>query len=1378
MSNSKANLKAAREAIGAKKFDDAVKACNRILLWESGNYNAWVFLGVAYTGLENDEEAVKSYRRAIELNPDQMLAWQGLVSFYEKRGQKEEMAKIIHEILPKVIESGDGNRLGDYLNKLVDVYENTDQDKYIVTLKLFLPDSPYYDIIKDTKAMRQPIDIWTTITNLTEADQAKMVESRVHSRRMGVHAGPAEEVRAQVEAEVYSKSQLGEMYENLLKLAEAPDTNRSLQLKLLNFWFKRLPGVPEKYKLYNSIIDLANTLVQADVNDPLPYEILIEFTDAKEISQYDKNLLNIIDSRFPETGLAKLIQGLCQYGADEIDQAFDLFGEGMDLVPGSLFGYQCLSWIYYQCKEYETGLEYATKGRDLVRKKSRETGKMLEKVFISMELCMAHCYRHLDTKYYPDAMALYKKVIAVEENEISALEGIGLILREEGHFDEALSYFEKVYGLDRMRHIPLAEIGWIYCEKHDYDKAIEYITQAIELAEEEVAEYYYRLGRVYWAIGGEKTQEALKYFMRAVKLNSEFASGFTYIGHYYREVKDDHVRAKKCYQKAFMLNPLDTDAAFHLSDYYVNDGEANEAEAVFKQITELVPKTGWAWRRLGYATMNTNKYSEAITCFQKALRRDTSDLRCWEGLAEAYAHEGRFVAALKAFGRATDLDPSSVHANYEKSLVKQKIGLLDEAVQGFMTTLELAEEQNKPNYLPAIKGLADTYLEQAKEEIQQGFFGRAADSCGKVIKTSLLGLQQDSSVVGFWKLIGDACTIYRIVPTNLHLCAYNELQQAMILLLDGGSPHQQLGFPENDTSSDLMNDFINLDVTVEDFYLPPKIALGVVLTCAGFAYKKGLVLCKNHRLITPGLWHDLAILYHWMAEENRSDETKGDGLAETAMRCVRTALKQEPVQYMYWNTLGVIAMRESPKISQHALIKAMELNSRSAVPWTNYGFLCLSRQDYELANQAFDMAHALDPEWISAWVGQAYVASLWGTSDAGGIFQHAFESSNGTATESSYGYAETAFTQLSSLPSVDENGVNIIISPAFALQKLTEQKLDDALALNLLGLLLERMGQYERASEALAGAILALESQAEHGRITEEDMKQKVAKVHCNLGRTLCANEDFEGAIASYHSALEHCTGSSRVYCQLGAGVAYYFMDQLEESLSMFETALNETESDADLRMDVTVLLSKVLWALGGDEQRAVAKDQMFSSIADNPNYLPAIFSLCVMGILEDDDTLTDAALQELGNMPVDVAFETDRDQRISWLFSRYYRLKNNPEQAIRSLAKSVHRLPWMAGLWNHLASDVLQCRDTLQSCARTQGSITFSALTMTTNSKTTTADAKAEAYEHAAQASLADGDDESAKQQANRAVMIAPWRIHAWKAMAAVHQTPKNALV
>lgn len=101
----------------------------------------------------------------------------------------------------------------------------------------------------------------------------------------------------------------------------------------------------------------------------------------------------------------------------------------------------------------------------------------------------------------------------------------------------------------------------------------------------------------------EDTSYAFKYFMRAVKLDHEFASGFAYLGHFYREVQNDAVRAKKLYQKTFLLDPLQVDAAFHLSNYYVEDDEHEEAEAVFRQVTQLVPRLGWAWRRLGYANI-------------------------------------------------------------------------------------------------------------------------------------------------------------------------------------------------------------------------------------------------------------------------------------------------------------------------------------------------------------------------------------------------------------------------------------------------------------------------------------------------------------------------------------------------------------------------------------------------------------------------------------------------------------------------------------------------------------------------------------------------------------------------------------------------------
>lgn len=115
---------------------------------------------------------------------------------------------------------------------------------------------------------------------------------------------------------------------------------------------------------------------------------------------------------------------------------------------------------------------------------------------------MAHCYRLLDKKYYIDATSLYKTILQHYPDQTSALEGMGLILIEEKRLDEALEYFKKVQQLDPKNHQSVAEIGWIYCEQKNYTEAIVCIEKALEIAGKDIADYYYRLGRVYWFMEG------------------------------------------------------------------------------------------------------------------------------------------------------------------------------------------------------------------------------------------------------------------------------------------------------------------------------------------------------------------------------------------------------------------------------------------------------------------------------------------------------------------------------------------------------------------------------------------------------------------------------------------------------------------------------------------------------------------------------------------------------------------------------------------------------------------------------------------------------------------------------------------------------------
>ncbi|KAG8598336.1 hypothetical protein GDO81_002569 [Engystomops pustulosus] len=72
----KAALKSARDAIRNKEYKEALKHCKAVLKLEKNNYNAWVFIGVAASELEQPDQAQAAYKKATEIEPEQILAWQ------------------------------------------------------------------------------------------------------------------------------------------------------------------------------------------------------------------------------------------------------------------------------------------------------------------------------------------------------------------------------------------------------------------------------------------------------------------------------------------------------------------------------------------------------------------------------------------------------------------------------------------------------------------------------------------------------------------------------------------------------------------------------------------------------------------------------------------------------------------------------------------------------------------------------------------------------------------------------------------------------------------------------------------------------------------------------------------------------------------------------------------------------------------------------------------------------------------------------------------------------------------------------------------------------------------------------------------------------
>lgn len=115
-------------------------------------------------------------------------------------------------------------------------------------------------------------------------------------------------------------------------------------------------------------------------------------------------------------------------------------------------------------------------------------------------------------------------------------------------------------------------------------------------------------------------QSAYKCFINALKQDSEFAPAFTSLGIYYLEqaTPSDPIRASKCFQKAFELDPRETAAARRLAEGFANDREWDLVEVVAQRTIDgegglnagmnkseleatsrYLPTNSWAWKALG-----------------------------------------------------------------------------------------------------------------------------------------------------------------------------------------------------------------------------------------------------------------------------------------------------------------------------------------------------------------------------------------------------------------------------------------------------------------------------------------------------------------------------------------------------------------------------------------------------------------------------------------------------------------------------------------------------------------------------------------------------------------------------------------------------------
>uniref|UniRef100_A0A670YES5 SKI3 subunit of superkiller complex n=1 Tax=Pseudonaja textilis TaxID=8673 RepID=A0A670YES5_PSETE len=722
----KAALKSARDAIRNKEYKEALKHCKAVLKQEKNNYNAWVFIGLAAAELEQPEQAQGAYKKAAELDPGQLLAWQGLANLYEKRNQTD-----VKEDWIKVYE------------KLLELYENTDQQKWCEVCKKLV------ELYHKDKQYLQVARIWHKLIKIRREGGADNVELHQLWKKL---------VQLLEEGIQLKDNEIEQLFLNAFE--EAINSSEAVPGEEHKKLYREFVQALSKFPHESSRMKKAcKEMMIVYPNMSYPLEVLcLHFIQSGNLTEEAldccQKLLDI-DSR---SGPALIILGIQSVQERNYNDAEKKLIEGLQQFNQCPVGWCNLGKVQMKMHKYQEAIHSCNQGNcddpSFIQQQKNIAQHFRARAFIKIP----------GANYADEAISSLNQILDRNNDpKLIALRGQAYLKKDLT--DEASKIAQEL----QLAHPDLAEAhfleGLICYRQKEYRQAEMSFQRAIA-KEAEIAEFHFWLGLTYWFMNEETRKDkskALTQFLKAAKLDNFLGDAFHYLGQYYRDVAGDKNRALGCYKKAFERDKTDGVTGAAVVDLSTELGDLETALAILTEVTEQASagRAKWAWLRRGLYYLKVGQHSQAVADLQAALRADPKDPNCWEALGEAYLSRGGYTTALKSFRKARELNPKSIYSIYKAAAIEQILGKYKDAIAEYQHILEKSKD-----YVPALKGLGECYLMMAKSALANYLDGKALDYIEQSLDFLARAAKYRPEVSCLWKLLGDACNCVCVISPS------------------------------------------------------------------------------------------------------------------------------------------------------------------------------------------------------------------------------------------------------------------------------------------------------------------------------------------------------------------------------------------------------------------------------------------------------------------------------------------------------------------------------------------------------------------------------------------------------------------------------------
>ncbi|KAF8757237.1 Tetratricopeptide repeat [Rhizoctonia solani] len=1279
----KAKLKVSREAINNKDWKTAQRTAEDVLSYDAANYNGNVFLGLASFELNEIDKSEQAYRKAIDIQPDQLLAWRGIEKIQEKTERWDDLDETLEKEIEIASNSGDATKVAEFLQKLIEVRrEHGSALEVTNALSLLLPESRLYDVLSTippleptapTKttiydiqaAMGNSLPVLEEIVAVVERSEEEAYTKEVERRRTRINAGTQQEVQNEVGRDIWGASKLPALYEDILNHPNTSDQlRRDTESKLLRHRQRYLYALPtnseyasEKNAAYKVVEDMASGAVLLGLPDELAWSCYMENLDVYDIEGYDFGVFRRFSKLFRGKPLATLLTAYLNYlnipldddesetavsetvVAQEQDSSYDpveTILTNLAKLPKSIIAHRIVGDVYTADGDHKNAIRIAEAGINLVKRAENNTGKKLPLVRKAFDVILATGLVHLyPPKHHARASRILEEVLARNPGHVGALMARAYIYQYAKNWGDAVKHFQRVMketdGDDTVGWVGVRareEVAWCMAMDGQLETSLSElreVSSALALGDappDDRARVEWRLGKCLWDIGGERRDESYKRFIGALKFNPSYASAFTSLG-----------SAKAC--RGF-AEEREWDLVEVVARRTI-EGEGGLTGGLDKPSTEVArhqPTFAWAWKAIGLVEMNRHNYAPAIQSFQVALRANE------EGAGHCPSNE--WIAA------------------YIVGTVQRDMGLHLEAVDTFNKILADHPGLEDPMI---IIGLGKAYLELGCLEAQTGYSIRAEISwCSSLDYAFQLisePIMQVARRVG-WRLAYDALTELGKKRVFLNVPA---VQGALAPLAES------LVARAKDFERHLGDAFLVSEI-VDSLLGVPSGGTALKMAAAVSAYL--VTLSTDNEDSLANSWAGLAIAtFNARPFENAIEQRKK--LESVAIVAVKHALRRDPSNDQLWSLYGSLSFADDPKISQHAFIKAIEIDGKEADHWARLGLLYLNNDDVELAQHVFVRSQILDPDASLAWVGKSLLAVRnQKHAEAQTLLEHAIGlASYSPRADKEYGikcFVHTANTST----------VETLFPAFFALQRYCQHFSDDSSGLHLLALVAERLGLISLATDLLMQAIPILETLYEATEDAHIAEHYGIAKV--NLGRLQLAEGDYSAALDAFNTALALLPESTeddtiktcRAHAQASSGIAHYMLDDFEAAVGMFEAAEASAPVSTHVRENVTISLCQALWEVGSEDAKEAAKSQLLEMVEQDPSNLECIVMLVAIGTLNNEPDLVDAALSEILGMPTEKRQVLDPGHQVDRILVQHHIAQGNLDQALKVVRNAV----------------------------------------------------------------------------------------------------------